>query len=276
MMRFRSVSSLLVLFALVLSACGSPQATANVVGTPVAVTEVAVATVAPVENTAAVPTEAAVVEASPTAVVDPTQSTGGLKATSGPAVAINPVGTPVMANMATFTLVPGESRAEYQVGETFFNQGNRFNLAIGVTTAVNGQIKVDPTIPSTAQISEITIDISQLTSDSNMRDGRIRRSWLESSTYPIARFVPTKIEGLPDSYAPGEDITFTVTGDLTVKLVTLPVTFNVTARLQDSALIGMAETTVKLSDFGVGPIEIAGILGTEDEAKLVLNFVARA
>lgn len=274
MKRFRSVSSLFVLFALALSACGSPQATPDLVVPPAAVTEAVAATTAPVVNTEAAATEAAPVAASPTAAADPVQSPAGSKVTSGPSAAIKPVGTPVMANLATFTLVPGESRAEYQVGETFF-EGNRFNLAIGVTTAVTGQIKVDPSIPSTAQIGEITVDVSQLTSDSSRRDGRIRQSWLESSTYPIARFVPTKIEGLPDSYTPGEEITFTITGDLTVKTVTLPVTFNVTARLQDSALTGVAETTIKLSDFGVGPIEIAGFLGTEDEAKLVLNFVAR-
>jgi hypothetical protein len=30
-----------------------------------------------------------------------------------------------------------------------------------------------------------------------------------------------------------------------------------------------------MSDFGFGPIDIAGILKTEDEAKVTLNFVAR-
>jgi polyisoprenoid-binding protein YceI len=73
----------------------------------------------------------------------------------------------------------------------------------------------------------------------------------------------------------GDEITFQITGDLTVRQATLPVTFEVKARLLNNELSGTAETTVSLGDFGVGPIEIAGMLKTEDTARLVLNFVAR-
>jgi hypothetical protein len=30
-----------------------------------------------------------------------------------------------------------------------------------------------------------------------------------------------------------------------------------------------------MSDFGVGPIEMAGMLGTEDQVKINMEFVAR-
>ena len=77
------------------------------------------------------------------------------------------------------------------------------------------------------------------------------------------------------TYTEGQPISFTMTGDLTVKETTKPVTFEVTATLQAGVLTGTATTTILLSDFAVGPIEIAGMLGTEDEAKLTLAFVAR-
>ena len=66
-----------------------------------------------------------------------------------------------------------------------------------------------------------------------------------------------------------------MTGDLTVKETTRPVTFDVTASLQGDTLTGRAETTILMSDFGVGPISILGVLTTEDQAKLILEFVAR-
>jgi len=182
---------------------------------------------------------------------------------------------PVAGGAVVYKLVTGESTASYEVGETFFNENNRFNLAIGVTSEVNGEVQIDLANPQNSQLGPITVDISQLQSDSRRRDGRIREQWLESSRYPIATFTPTSLEGLPSSYTEGQPINFKVTGDLTVREATQPVTFDVTATIQGGALIGSASTTILMSAFGVGPIEIAGMLGTEDEVKLTINFVAR-
>jgi polyisoprenoid-binding protein YceI len=189
-----------------------------------------------------------------------------------------PAGQPtetVAAGPVTFKIVPGESRASYEVGETFLNQNNRFNLAIGVTSVVNGEIYADLANPPASTLGGISIDISQFTSDSSRRDNAIRRDWLESSRFPMAVFKPTGIESLPASYAEGQEYAFRVTGDLTVKETTRPVTFDVTASLQGDTLTGRAEATILMSDFGVGPISILGVLTTEDQAKLILEFVAR-
>ncbi len=187
--------------------------------------------------------------------------------------ATQPAGQP--AGPVTFKIVPGESRASYEVGETFLNQDNRFNLAIGVTSAVNGEIYADLANPPASTLGEISIDISQFTSDSSRRDNAIRGDWLESSRFPMAVFKPTGIESLPVSYVEGQEYAFRVTGDLTVKETTLPVTFDVTAALRGDTLTGKATTTILLSQFGVGPISILSVLKTEDEAKITLEFVAR-
>ena len=187
--------------------------------------------------------------------------------------ATQPAGQP--AGPVTFKIVPGESRASYEVGETFLNQDNRSNLAIGVTSAVNGEIYADLANPPASTLGEISIDISQFTSDSSRRDNAIRGDWLESSRFPMAVFKPTGIESLPVSYVEGQEYAFRVTGDLTVKETTLPVTFDVTAALRGDTLTGKAATTILLSQFGVGPISILSVLKTEDEAKITLEFVAR-
>lgn len=174
-----------------------------------------------------------------------------------------------------FNIIPGESSVTYEVGETFFNDNNRFAVAVGKTTQVNGQIQVDQVNPQNSLITPIEIDVSQLQSDSSRRDGAIRDRFLESSRFPSARFVPTNIEGLPGSYSAGQELTFKVTGDLTVKETTRPVTFDVTARIEGDTLVGTATTTILMSEYGVGPITLAGILGTEDEVKITLTFVAR-
>lgn len=188
----------------------------------------------------------------------------------------NPTAAPPNpAGKVVFKIVPGESEVQYKVGETFLNQNNRFAVATGVTGQINGEIIADLENPPASQIGPVSVDISQFKSDSSMRDNTIRQRFLESGRYPIATFTPTKIEGLPESYQEGLDYTFQVTGDLTVRQVTLPVTFDVSARLQDNTLTGTASTDILMSDFSVGPISLAGILQTEDLVKLTFRFAAR-
>ena len=177
--------------------------------------------------------------------------------------------------MVVYKIIPGQSTVSYTVGETFFNENNRFNTAVGTTPQVSGEITVDTTNPKNSSISPIEIDISQFKSDSSRRDNMIHNRFLESSRYPIATFTPTNIDGLPDSYTPGQELTFKVTGDLQIKETTKPVTFDVTAKVDNSQLTGTASTNILMSDFGVGPIQLAGILGTEDQVKLDMNFTAQ-
>lgn len=144
-----------------------------------------------------------------------------------------------------------------------------------MTRTLSGTVFADLNNPVASSIGPVQVDISQFTSDSSRRDNAIRARWLESTRFPIATFESTRIEGLPESYVEGQDYSLTVTGDLTVRDVTRQVIFTVTTRLQSGTLSGHAETTILLSDFNVGPISIAGVLQTEDQAHIVLDFTAR-
>ena len=179
------------------------------------------------------------------------------------------------AGAVVYKLVPGESVLQYEVGETFLNQGNVFNKAVGRTPQVSGEVTFDPSAPQNSSLGTITADVSQFTSDSDRRDNAIRGRFLESSQFPNVTFNATSIEGLPQTYQEGQEITFKVSGDLTIRDVTKPVTFDVKATLSGGTLSGEAVTTILMSDFGFGPISIAGILNTEDQAKVTLAFVAR-
>jgi polyisoprenoid-binding protein YceI len=234
--------------AIVLSACGAAP-------TP---------TAAPPATT---PPQPAAPTAAPTATAP--ESAAPAEATAAP--------EPAAASASTLTLkiVPNESKASYAVDETFLNQNNRLVTAVGVTTIVNGDITLDPQNPANTTVGEITVDISALKSDSDRRDGAIRRDWLESAKYPIAKFVPTAYEGLPTSYEIGQELTFKMTGDMTVRDTTIPVTWDVVARYDGSQLVGTATTQIKMSAFNFTAPNIAGILRAEDDAKLTLEFVAR-
>jgi polyisoprenoid-binding protein YceI len=188
-------------------------------------------------------------------------------------VPVAPAGSaPLAGTGKLFKIDAAQSEAHYEVSETFF-QGNRLNLAIGRTKGIAGNVRVDFANAANSQIDTIVIDVSQLTSDEDRRDNFIRRNALQSSQFPQVTFKPTKIEGLPASVKPGDQLTLKVTGDLTVKQTTKPVTFDVTLTANQDKVTGTGSTEIVLSDFGAGPIQIA-MLQTEDKAKLVFDFVA--
>lgn len=178
-------------------------------------------------------------------------------------------------DLETFKFIPGESQVSYEVGEVFLNQGNAFNVAVGITSEINGEISVDRQNPQNSSVGVVRVDISKFTSDSPRRDSTIRDRFLQSSQFPIVEFVPGEIQGLPETYQEGEEITFQILGNATIREVTRPVTFDVTMVGNGDTITGEATTTILMSDFGFGPISIAGILNTEDEVKVKLVFVAR-
>jgi polyisoprenoid-binding protein YceI len=225
---------------------------------------VAVSTAAPVAPTLAAPV------AAPTSA--PTIAAAS-QPTTAPASTTAPSNAPANDPGAQlYQIDPAQSEVRYQVNETFF-QGNRLNTAVGRTKGIAGELSINFAQPTQSQIGEIVIDISQFTSDESRRDNFIRRQGLESATYPTATFKTTSITGLPDKVSVGDQITFQMTGDLTVKHTTKPVTWDVTLKVGDNQLTGSATTQILMSDFGVGPLQLP-ILATEDQVKLFFDFVA--
>jgi polyisoprenoid-binding protein YceI len=202
----------------------------------------------------------------------PAAASSTAESTAAPEAGIASTNT---AGPVTYQIVPAESKVTYSVGETFINDGNRFNTAVGTTQQVSGEVVVDRSTPANSKLGKITVDISTFQSDSGRRDNTIRSRFLESSKYPQAVFDPQSVEGLPTAVQEGMDIPFKVSGNLTVRDVTKPVTFDVTLRLDGQSLTGTAATQIKMSDFGFGPIDMGGILKTEDDVKVTFDFVAR-
>lgn len=177
--------------------------------------------------------------------------------------------------MLRYVVVPAESQVVYHVNEVFFREGNRFNVAVGTTQSVRGEILIDRANPRNSRIGPFVVDISRFKSDSARRDNAIRERWLESSRFPNAEFTPTAVDGLPASYTEGREIELQVTGNLKVREVIRPVTFAAKVKLDAHALTGSATTTIKMRDFGFDPPSILGILRTEDEARIELRLVAK-
>ena len=190
------------------------------------------------------------------------------------APAVEPTAAPAASGMRTFTIVTEQSSASYEVQEKFLNRAAP-NKAIGTTKAVEGELQLSLDGQPTGQISKITVDLRQLTSDSSRRDSRIRSEWLESDKYPFATFTSTEVQGAPASYTDGQEVSFKLVGNMTIREVTKPVTFDVVGKLQGDTITGTATTQLLMKDFGFDPPNIAGILTVDDGVTVTVNFTAK-
>ncbi len=260
MSRIRFIFSIAAL--LVLVACGAPV-TAGVPS-------------GPSQSTAAPPTPAATVSAgansgAATAGV-PSAATSVAPASPTPVTSAAP--SAGSAGTIVLTLQP-DSQASYKVRE----QLARVNLpsdAVGTTKAVTGELVIQPDGKIVSDRSKFAIDMTKLTSDSAMRDNYIRSNTLQTSTYPQATFVPTAVTGLPSPLPTSGDVSFKLTGNLTVRGITKPVTWDAQAKIAGSDLTGTATTVVKFGDFGMSPPTTMMVLSVVDSIALQIDFHMKA
>ena len=200
----------------------------------------------------------------------PSRSSAAMVAHLAPPLPVLTLSTP---QQKRYRIDPAQSAATYQVQEVLLGtiEGR---LVSAVSREMSGELLVDLANPPASQVGAIVINVEALTSDSRLRDSRIRAAYLESSRYPTVTFVPTQLHAFPVAPQMNEAFTFTLDGSLTVKAMTIATTWAVTTTLTADRLVGRATTTVSMSNVGVGPIQIAGLLETEDELQLQLDFVA--
>lgn len=176
-----------------------------------------------------------------------------------------------------FVISPDESKASFELGETL--RGNP-NQVVGTTSEVAGQVRFDPADPSTMELSQIVVNARTLQTDSSLRDRAIRGPVILNSAsdeFELITFDPTGIEGLPDTLSVGDSASFTVTGDLTIKGTTRPVTFTGEASWpQQDRIEGFATAKVNRMDFGIGIPNAPGVADVSEEVTLTLDFVATA
>ena len=171
-----------------------------------------------------------------------------------------------------YRIDPTASSLSYEVQEKF--AGKDTSSATGVTNGIAGDIAIDPTDLAAVRVGTMVVNLEQLHSDNNLRDARLRLDYLESHEHPLATFEVDEVTGLKGELVEGEAQDFEMTGDLTVKEITKSVTFTGTATLDGGKLTAKATTEAKLSDFDAGPIRIAGMVSTSDDATLTLKLTA--
>jgi polyisoprenoid-binding protein YceI len=177
----------------------------------------------------------------------------------------------------TFTIDQSSSEARFLINESLLGIPTEVK---GVTNQITGTIAIDVADPARTTLSPITIDARDLRTDRDLRNRAIRRFILESGKdeFRYITFTPAAIEGLPaQAAAPGESYAFQITGDLQIKDVTQPATFDVELTANsETEVTGTATATILRSDFNLSIPSAPGVADVTDEVRLELAFTATA
>ena len=210
----------------------------------------------------------------PTATVEPTATVAPIPtATTAPApTPASTAAAPSEATQSATAFVLGEGTvARYMVEEVLASQG--FKVATGETSEVVGRIVFDANGAIVADESSIVIQAGTLKTDNDRRDRYVREQTLQTANYPEIIFRPTSTEGLPSPLSEaGGEVEFTLSGDLTIRDQTRPVTWDVTAEFGDS-ITGLAVIDINFEQFGMDKPRVAVVVSVGDTIRLELDFV---
>lgn len=228
--------------------------------------------------------EAAVDEPAATDTTVPETTTAGSEAVATETAAVPTEAAPAIDSEAAETTGAGEvrvyqisqaeSRVTFQLDEDL--RGVRATV-VGVTDQVAGEIAINLDDLSTAQVGVLQINARTLATDNSFRNRAIQNDILETGSYEYITFTPTAIDGLPASAAIGQAVAFSIAGDLTIRDVTQPVTFEVVATpVSEGQLAGTARTVITRADYNLSIPSVPNVANVEEEVELYIEFVANA
>lgn len=168
------------------------------------------------------------------------------------------------------------SEVRFSVYETFPE-----GTAIGRTNQIAGDIILDFNNPANSQLGTVRINLRSLVTDDPKRDASIRCCVLLTAqdAYEFGEFVPTNLANLPSMVQVGGQYNFSVSGNLTVRGVTQPVTFEVGVLVNSlNEISGTAKTIANRSVFNILDNHETGLdhHGVAEEVTLEFDFVANA
>ena len=199
---------------------------------------------------------------------NPTTTTPQATTASGSTCAAVPGGS------QAYTIDASQTYASYEVQEQFLSKPLP-NEAIGKTSTIQGGLALQTTGTPTITALKVTVNLQTLTSDSGRRDDAIKGNWLQSNTYPLATFV-VKIPqaATTGNYTDGQQVSFKLTGDMTVHNTTHTETFTVQGKKNGKTITGIAKSLVYMKDFGFSAPSILGLLTVKDGVTVTFNFTA--
>ena len=191
-----------------------------------------------------------------------------------PSASASPTLTPLPVGAFRFTAQP-KSAVTVKVEEHL--AVNTINTdAVLTTDGVTGALTLLPDGTFTPD-SLITVDMTKLKSDQDLRDTWIRLFGIESNRFRVSTFTPKRAVGLPMPLPSTGSWPFTIEGDLMIHGVTKTTTWKATAQRAGPDLTANATLTIKWADFNVGKPQAAvtQVVSVSDDIRLEIALIAK-
>ena len=165
----------------------------------------------------------------------------------------------------TFVVSEG-SEATFTVTEELANVPLPIQ-AVMRTTGLSGEVHLD------GRPSTILLDLHSMSSDSEFRDRYVQRRMFAG--YEVATFTVEAPSPLPDGFASGNEITAQATGTLDIRDVQVPITFEIQARDDGSALFILGRTTFTWDELSITKPTARSVVSLEDEVRVEIVLSAK-
>jgi len=171
-----------------------------------------------------------------------------------------------------FTIVQEQSEVRFTLDELL--RGNP-KTVVGTTNQVAGEIAIDVENPANTQVGTILVNARTLVTDNDFRNRAINNEILDTGDYEFITFTPTAISGIPENPQIGEELSFQITGDLTIRDITHEVTFDAIVVVNsETNLSGYASTMVARADYDLNIPDVPNVADVDEEVLLEIEFTA--
>lgn len=209
----------------------------------------------------------------PAPQLDPTEASAVLEViptetSAAPADSTSPLAAD---GLVILGIVPDESEVRFNIYELLNGQDK---TVIGKTNQVAGEVAVNPADLSQVNFGPIQVNARTFLTDDDRRNNAIRNRILLTNQYEFVTFTPTSVSGLSGAGAVDQSYSFQVSGDLTIRDISKPVTFDVVLQAEsDSRLSGTATAIIKRSDFEISIPSVPFVANVGDDINIELDLV---
>jgi len=177
-----------------------------------------------------------------------------------------------------FAIVPKKSEVRFVIDELLFGKPKS---VVGRTSKISGSVGVDMTGATGLRWLPIRVDGQDLTTDNSFRNKALRNQILGANKkeFRYIVFKPVRVEGLadPKTINIGEPFMFRVIGDLTIRGVTRPVSFDMTLTATSAReLEGAGTAIITRSEFELWLPKVRNVADVSEEILLELDLVMAA
>lgn len=170
-----------------------------------------------------------------------------------------------------YAVAPTGNEVRYRVREQLAG----FDLpndAVGKSSTVAGAIAFDADGRLLSAESRFVVDASTFVSDRDRRDNYVGSRLLNAQQFPEIVLVPTELRGLALPIANAGARSFELAADLTVRGVTRPTVWRVTAQIEGERVSGTATTRFVFDDFQMEKPRVRSVLSVADTIALEYDF----